>query len=98
VTPHRFLGSDDHPGGATVICELLPGVTLPYLRSKNGLSFARFSIDEIAPHAVVEREGRAVGVVQRLDFAAAGRKPSLFLRNVPPAGDYGRKMHPSAPA
>ena len=30
----------------SVICELLPGVTLPYLRSKKGLSFARFSIDE----------------------------------------------------
>ena len=26
----------------SVICELLPGVTLPYLRSKKGLSFARF--------------------------------------------------------
>ena len=30
----------------SVICELLPGVTLPYLRSKKGLSFARFSIEE----------------------------------------------------
>ena len=30
----------------SVICELLPAVTLPYLRSKNGLSFARFSAVE----------------------------------------------------
>ena len=29
----------------SVICELLPGVTLPYLRSKKGLSFARFWIE-----------------------------------------------------
>ena len=27
----------------SVTCELLPAVTLPYLRSKKGLSFARFS-------------------------------------------------------
>ena len=30
----------------SVICELLPGVTLPYLRSKKGFSLARFSTDE----------------------------------------------------
>ena len=30
----------------SVICELLPGVTLPYLRSKKGLSLARPSIEE----------------------------------------------------
>ncbi len=29
----------------SVICELLPGVTLPYFRSKNGRSLARFSTD-----------------------------------------------------
>ncbi len=29
----------------SVICELLPGVTLPYLRSKKGLSLARFSTE-----------------------------------------------------
>ena len=32
----------------SVICELLPGVTLPYLRSKKGFSLARFSIEESA--------------------------------------------------
>jgi hypothetical protein len=30
----------------SVICELLPGVTLPYLRSKKGFSLARPAIEE----------------------------------------------------
>ena len=39
----------------SVICELLPGVTLPYLRSKNGFSLARFGGEASRAHAVVER-------------------------------------------
>ena len=30
----------------SVTCELLPAVTLPYFRSKNGFSFARFAAVE----------------------------------------------------
>ena len=40
----------------SVICELLPGVTLPYFRSKKGFSFARFSTEASLAHAVVERK------------------------------------------
>ena len=43
----------------SVTCELLPAVTLPYLRSKNGLSFARFSTRRVLAHAVVRRVERA---------------------------------------
>ena len=63
----------------SVICELLPGVTLPYLRSKKGFSLARFCDRGVAPHAVVERVGVALGVVERLDLAAAGRERALRL-------------------
>ena len=62
----------------SVICELLPAVTLPYLRSKNGFSFARFSTRRILAHAVVLRVELALRVVQRHDLAV--EVPGLLRR------------------
>ncbi len=52
----------------SVTCELLPAVTLPYLRSKNGFSLARFSDRRVRAHAVVRRVHGAALVVERHDL------------------------------
>jgi hypothetical protein len=54
----------------SVICELLPAVTLPYLRSKNGFSFARLSGVESSRTPSSFCVERAVLRVQRDDFAS----------------------------
>jgi hypothetical protein len=79
-----------------VICELLPGVTLPYFRSKNGFSLARLHRLTIAPHAVVERMHVTFFLVDRLDFAAAGSKPAAVLRRSDALVAAYRSTRPSA--
>ena len=53
----------------SVICELLPGVTLPQGRSKAGLSLARLSAVVCGPHAVIVVVDRAVAREGGLDLA-----------------------------
>ena len=72
----------------SVICELLPGVTLPHGRSNAGLSLARLSARAVRPHAVVVVEQRAVAREGRLDlvlevaFLLRARQPVLALGGI----------------
>ena len=75
-----------------MICELLPAVTLPYLRSKNGLSFARFSGVESSRTPSSGRVERARFVVERHDFV--GEVPGASARRAR-AGGCARRTRPS---